>query len=219
MQPLHSQTLAAALIVIGLSACSSPTRADPPRSAPVAEGATVAAPPLAEGRAEAVFAGGCFWCMEGPFEALEGVDSVLSGYTGGRVSGPSYRAVSAGSTGHAEAVRVVYDPSRVSYAQLLEVFWHNIDPTQRDGQFCDHGTQYRTGIFVASDEERQQAEASRDRAAAALGRAIVTEITPATTFWVAEDYHQDFHRTHPERYHSYREGCGRDRRLRELWGG
>ncbi len=194
------------------SACSSSTRADPP------VGATVRAAALAPGRAEAVFAGGCFWCMEAPFESVEGVESVTSGYTGGRVEAPSYRAVSAGGTGHAEAVRVVFDPSRVTYAELLEVFWHNVDPTQRDGQFCDHGSQYRTGIFVGDAEQRRLAEASRDRVAATLRRPIVTEITDATVFWVAEDYHQDFYRTHPTRYRTYRSGCGRDRRLRALWG-
>ena len=182
------------------------------------EGQTRRAPSPPEGRAQAIFAGGCFWCMEGPFEALDGVDSVESGYTGGRSEGPTYRQVSSGTTRHAEAVRVVYDPSRVSYAELLEVFWHNVDPTQADGQFCDHGPQYRTGVFVSNAEERAQAEASRRRAAARLGRRIVTEITEAGPFWLAEDYHQDFHRTHPTRYRQYRAGCGRDRRLRALWG-
>jgi peptide-methionine (S)-S-oxide reductase len=182
---------------------------------------TQAAPPVPEGRAEAIFAGGCFWCMEGPFEAVEGVDSVVSGYTDGHVEHPAYRDVGSGRTGHTEAVRVVYDPRRVTYAELLTVFWHNIDPLQRDGQFCDRGTQYRTGIYVANAEERRLAEASREAAARELDRpvsAIATEIEDASTFWVAEAYHQDYYRTHPIRYRSYRAGCGRDRRLQELWG-
>lgn len=181
-------------------------------------GGTEAAPPPPEGLSVAVFAGGCFWCMEHPFESLDGVAEVLSGYTDGRVEHPSYRAVSSGSTGHTEAVRVLYDPSRIRYEELLAVFWHNIDPTQADGQFCDRGTQYRTGIYVANDEERQAAEASKRQAQEHLGRPVVTEIEDASTFWVAEAYHQDYYRTHPIRYQTYRSGCGRDRRLRALWG-
>lgn len=181
-------------------------------------GHTARAPAPPSGRAVAIFAGGCFWCMEAPFESIDGVDSVTSGYTGGRVEGPSYEAVSAGGTGHAEAVRIVFDPTRVTYARLLEVFWHNVDPTQRDGQFCDHGSQYRTGVFVVDAEQRRLAEASRTRAQTELGRPIVTEITDAGAFWIAEDYHQDYYRTHPVRYRTYRTGCGRDARLRELWG-
>ncbi len=176
------------------------------------------APPPASGQAVAIFAGGCFWCMEGPFEALEGVSAVLSGYAGGQLEGPSYREVSSGRTHHLEAIQVSYDPSRVSYARLLEVYWHNIDPTQDDGQFCDHGRQYRTAIFVSTPEERRLAEASKARMAEALGRPITTEIRAAAPFWIAEDYHQDYHRTHPTSYHRYRTGCGRDARLRELWG-
>lgn len=179
---------------------------------------TSQAPPLSAGQAEAIFAGGCFWCMEGPFEAIDGVSSVTSGYTGGPTAGPTYEQVSSGSTRHAEAVRVVYDPARVSYERLLEVYWRNVDPTQRDGQFCDRGPQYRTGIFVVDAEQRRLAEASKRAIASRLGRPVVTEIVDATPFWVAEDYHQDYHRTHPARYRSYRAGCGRDRRLRELWG-
>jgi peptide-methionine (S)-S-oxide reductase len=190
-------------------ACSSSSRAD----------GTVRAAPLARGQAEAIFAGGCFWCMEAPFERLDGVVSVHSGYIGGRTNAPSYEEVSAGSTGHAEAVRIVYDPARVTYEQLLEVFWHNVDPTQADGQFCDHGDQYRTGIFVVNDEQRRLATASLANVRRALApRRVVTGIEDAGPFWVAEDYHQDFHVTHPARYQSYRIGCGRDRRLREVWG-
>ncbi|MGF1468005.1 MAG: peptide-methionine (S)-S-oxide reductase MsrA [Sandaracinaceae bacterium] len=202
-----------AVVLLG-AACST---ASPSPSAAQA-GGTERAPALPEGRAEAIFAGGCFWCMEGPFEALDGVDSVVYGYTGGTVERPTYHQVSSGRTGHAEAVRVVYDPAEVSYEELLEVFWHNVDPTQADGQFCDHGPQYRTGIFVGNAEERRLAEASKAAARAQLGRPIVTEITDAGTFWVAEAYHQDYHRTHPSRYMRYRVGCGRDARLRQLWG-
>ena len=169
-------------------------------------------------QAGAVFAGGCFWCMERPFEELDGVISVLSGYTGGDLEGPSYDEVSSHRTNHLEAVRVLYDPSRVSYQQLLEVFWHNVDPTQADGQFCDRGRQYRSAIFVAGPEQRRLAEASRTRVDELLPGTVVTEITDAGPFWIAEDYHQDFYRTNPARYAEYRLGCGRDARLRELWG-
>ncbi len=183
-----------------------------------AHGGSPEAPPPPPGRAVAIFAGGCFWCMEGPFEAVPGVDSVTSGYTGGAEPHPTYDEVGSGRTGHAEAVRVIFDPARVTSAQLLEVFWHNVDPTQRDGQFCDHGRQYRTGVFVLDAEQRRLAEASRAAASRALGRELVTEITDAGPFWVAEDYHQDFYRTHTAHYQRYRLGCGRDARLRALWG-
>jgi len=168
----------------------------------------------------ATFAGGCFWCMEPPFDKLPGVISTTSGYTGGRTRNPTYEQVSGGQTGHAEAVEIEYDPRRVSYEKLLEVFWHNIDPTQRDGQFCDHGSPYRTAIFYHNDEQKRLAEASK----AALIKSkpfkgeIVTEITRATEFYRAEDYHQDFYQKNPIRYKFYRTGCGRDARLRELWG-
>ncbi|MCB9623202.1 MAG: peptide-methionine (S)-S-oxide reductase MsrA [Sandaracinus sp.] len=199
---------------------SAPSNENPPTAAAVEdeELATPEAAPPREGLAVAVFAGGCFWCMEKPFEYTEGVGEVLSGYTGGPERGPSYQEVSAHRTGHVEAVRIVYDPGVVSYERLLEVFWHNVDPTQDDGQFCDHGEQYRTAIFVANEEERRLAEASKAAIAAQLGRRVVTEIRDAAPFWVAEDYHQDFHRTNPAHYQRYRTGCGRDARLHELWG-
>lgn len=200
------------LLVVLLTACSSAS------TSAQSNGHTPRAPALSEGQAEAVFAGGCFWCMEHPFERLDGVASVTSGYIGGRVEGPSYEQVSRGGTGHAEAVRVVYDPDVVSYDRLLEVFWHNVDPTQRDGQFCDHGDQYRTAIFPVNDAQRRAAEASLARIRRQLDRPIATRIEPSAPFWVAEDYHQDFYRTHPVRYRTYRSGCGRDRRLQEIWG-
>jgi peptide-methionine (S)-S-oxide reductase len=206
-------TLVAAIAVV---ACASPTSTA--TATPRAARHTVAAPPPGPGQAVAIFAGGCFWCMERPFEEIDGVISVLSGYIGGSVEGPSYEAVSSGSTGHAEAVRVLFDPARVGYQQLLQVFWHNVDPTQRDAQFCDRGTQYRSGIFPLDPAQRAAAEASRAEIDRLIPGEIVTEITDAGPFWIAEDYHQDFHRTHPARYTQYRLGCGRDARLRSIWG-
>ena len=168
----------------------------------------------------ATFAGGCFWCMEGPFEALDGVVSVTSGYTGGTKLNPTYEEVSSGSTGHAEAVQIVYDPSKVSYEQLLEVFWRQIDPTTPNQQFADKGTQYRTAIFYQSEEQKRLAEASRDALAKSgkFAQPIVTEIVPASTFYPAEDYHQDYYKTHPTRYKLYRAGSGREGYLRKVWG-
>jgi peptide-methionine (S)-S-oxide reductase len=174
----------------------------------------------APARAVATFAGGCFWCMEGPFEKLPGVHSVISGYTGGQKKNPSYEEVSAGVTGHAEAVQVVYDPAKLSYEKLLDVFWHNVDPLTPNAQFCDHGSQYRSAIFVHDDAQRRAAEESK-QALEASGRfkqKIVTQIVPAATFYAAEEYHQDFYKKSPVRYATYRAGCGRDRRLQELWG-
>jgi peptide-methionine (S)-S-oxide reductase len=172
-----------------------------------------------KGFAEATFAGGCFWCMEPPFDRLDGVSSTTSGYTGGEKPNPSYEEVSAGGTGHAEAVRVVYDPARVSYEKLLEVFWHNVDPTAEDRQFCDRGTQYRSGIFYHDEEQKRLAERSRQEIVDS-GRfdQVVTEITPLSAFYPAEDYHQDYYEKNPIRYKTYRYGCGRDRRLEQLWG-
>jgi peptide-methionine (S)-S-oxide reductase len=171
-------------------------------------------------RAVATFAGGCFWCMEGPFEKLPGVRSVTSGYTGGQKKNPTYEEVSAGVTGHAEAVQIAYDPGKIRYEQLLDVFWRNIDPLTPDAQFCDHGSQYRSAIFFHDDAQRQAAEASKQRieASGRLKQKIVTQIVPAGTFYPAEEYHQDFYKKNPIRYATYRAGCGRDRRLRELWG-
>ena len=179
---------------------------------------TRAAPPPADGRAVAIFAGGCFWCMEGPFEAIDGVDAVLSGYAGGPERGPSYREVSSGSTGHAEAVHVTFDPSVVSYERLLDVFWHNVDPLDGGGQFCDRGHHYRTAIFPVDDAQRAAAQASKAQIEEQLGRRVATELEQTAEFWIAEDYHQDFYRTNPAHYTRYRTGCGRDARLREVWG-
>ncbi|HVO90237.1 MAG TPA: peptide-methionine (S)-S-oxide reductase MsrA [Casimicrobiaceae bacterium] len=173
-----------------------------------------------QGLAIATFAGGCFWCMEAPFDKLPGVKSTTSGYTGGFRRNPTYEEVSSGTTGHAESVQVLYDPKVVSYQKLLDVYWHNIDPTVKDQQFCDHGNQYRTAIFVHNEEQKKLAEASK----AALDKErpfkepIVTEIVPAGEFWPAEEYHQDYYKKNPVRYNYYRSGCGRDRRLEQLWG-
>ena len=168
--------------------------------------------------AKATFAGGCFWCMEPPFDALDGVVSTTSGYTGGHTANPTYEQVSAGKTGHAEAVEIVYDPRKVTYARLLEVFWRNIDPLTANAQFCDTGSQYRAGIFVHDAAQRKLAEASKEAAAQRLQKPIVTEITAASQFWPAEDYHQDYYKKNPIRYKFYRTSCGRDRRLEAIWG-
>ena len=170
--------------------------------------------------AKATFAGGCFWCMEGPFESLDGVISVTVGYTGGSKVNPTYEEVSAGGTGHAESVEITYDPSKISYEKLLDVFWHNIDPLTKDAQFCDHGHQYRSAIFFHDPTQKKLADQSK-AALEASGRfkqPIVTEITPASTFYPAEEYHQHYHQKNPVRYRFYRLTCGRDQRLKQLWG-
>ena len=170
--------------------------------------------------ARAIFAGGCFWCMEKPFEALDGVIAVASGYAGGSKENPTYEEVSSGTTGHAEAILVEYDPARIGYDQLLDVFWKNVDPTDTGGQFCDRGNQYRTGIFATTDEQEAQARASRQALddSGILPMRVATEITRAGTFWPAEDYHQDYYKRNPIRYKFYRYNCGRDKVLDGLWG-
>jgi peptide-methionine (S)-S-oxide reductase len=177
---------------------------------------TQAAPPPPAGMAVATFAGGCFWCMEPPFDKVAGVVSTTSGYTGGTKVGATYREVSAGGTGHAEAVRVVYDPTKVSYGNLVAVFWHNVDPVDAGGQFCDRGNEYRTAIFVHDAEQRRVAEESKGQLK--LGKPIVTQIVDAGPFYVAEEYHQDYYIKNPTKYRFYRWNCGRDARLQELWG-
>ena len=172
------------------------------------------------GTAKAYFAGGCFWCMEEVFEKVPGVTSVTSGYMGGRVEHPTYEQVSAGGTGHAESVEVVYDPAKVSYTALLDAFWRNVDPVTPNAQFCDHGSQYRAVIFYLGDEEKRLAEESKvaiEQSGRLPGR-IVTELTPASTFYPAEDYHQDFYLKNPVRYKFYKYSCGRAQRLEDLWG-
>ncbi|MCM1983838.1 peptide-methionine (S)-S-oxide reductase MsrA [Lyngbya confervoides] len=170
--------------------------------------------------AEATFAGGCFWCMEKPFDLLAGVVETTSGYTGGSGQNPTYRQVSSGGTGHVEAVRVRYDPDRVSYDQLLSVFWKNVDPLDAQGQFCDRGSQYQARIFYHNSPQQQQAEASKQalEASGQLPGPITTQIVAATPFYPAEDYHQDYYQKNPLQYQFYRLSCGRDHRLSELWG-
>jgi peptide-methionine (S)-S-oxide reductase len=185
----------------------------------VSGAATLAAeePPTS---AVATFAGGCFWCMEPVFDALDGVISTTSGYTGGTLRNPTYEEVSSGSTGHTEAIQVRYDPARVSYDRLLEVYWRNIDPTVENRQFCDRGTQYRTAVFYHDEAQRLAAEKSRAEldSSGAFAVAIATDIVAAVPFYPAEDYHQDYYRKNPARYQRYHDACGRDERLEELWG-
>lgn len=173
-----------------------------------------------ENTAIATFAGGCFWCMEGPFDKLAGVISTTSGYTGGHTKNPTYKQTSSGKTGHTEAVQIVYDPVQVSYEKLLDVFWHNIDPTTPDQQFCDRGNQYRSEIFYHNEEQKHLAEISKTtlNKNKPFSAPIVTQITQAPTFYAAEDYHQDYYKKNPIRYRYYRYGCGRDKRLEQLWG-
>jgi peptide-methionine (S)-S-oxide reductase len=170
------------------------------------------------GQAVATFAGGCFWCTEADFDKVPGVISTTSGYIGGHVANPSYAQVSAGSTGHAEAVEVVYDPGKVTYEQLLAYYWSHVDPTVKNRQFCDVGEQYRTAIFVHNDDQRKLAEASKKKIETELKQPIYTQIVTAGPFYKAEDYHQDFYQKNPTKYKFYRWNCGRDQRLEQLWG-
>ena len=181
-----------------------------------AQSPTTAAPP---GSATAIFAGGCFWCMEQDFEKVPGVSEVESGYTAGWTPNPTYEAVSYGQTGHTEAVRVFYDPQKVTYPQLVDYFWRHIDPTVKDRQFCDVGSAYRSGIYWQNEAEREVAEASRDALLkSGQFRTIYTELAPASTFWRAEEYHQDYYKKNPLRYGYYRLACGRDARVARIWG-
>jgi peptide-methionine (S)-S-oxide reductase len=168
--------------------------------------------------ATAIFAGGCFWCTESDFEKLPGVIAAESGYTAGKTPNPTYKSTSTGTTGHTEAVRVTYDPAKVTYSQLVEYFWKTIDPSEKDKQFCDSGSQYRSGIYWGSDAERQIAVASRD-ALLKTGRftTIHTELAAASPFYLAEEYHQDYYKKNPVRYSYYRNGCGRDAQLKRVW--
>ena len=171
-------------------------------------------------RQTAIFAGGCFWCLEADYEKLPGVVGVESGYTGGKTVNPTYKQVSAGGTGHTEAVRITYDPAKVSYPQLVEYFWRHIDPTVKDRQFCDVGTQYRSGIYWQNEDERRIAESSRDELLkSGKFQEIHTEIVAATAFYPAEEYHQNYYKKNPIRYAFYRRSCGRDARVQELWSG
>jgi peptide-methionine (S)-S-oxide reductase len=181
-------------------------------------GSAVAQDAPAAGSESAVFAGGCFWCVEEAFDAVPGVTATTSGYTGGTVENPTYEQVSSDGTGHFEAVEVEYDPAKVTYEQLLDVFWRNIDPFDPNGQFCDKGDSYKSAVFVAADDEKQLAEASKQEIADQFKMPVATEILPEQAFYPAEDYHQNFHETSSARYKYYKWGCGRAQRLEEIWG-
>jgi peptide-methionine (S)-S-oxide reductase len=169
--------------------------------------------------ATAIFAGGCFWCTEADFDKVPGVVSTTSGYLNGKTKNPTYKEVSAGGSGHVEAVEVVYDPAKVTYAKLLDAFWRSIDPLVKDKQFCDTGDMYRTGIYYLDDEQKKLADESKKQVAAKFApRTVYTEIVKADTFYKAEDYHQDYYKKNEARYNFYRWNCGRDQRLEQLWG-
>jgi peptide-methionine (S)-S-oxide reductase len=182
----------------------------------IAGGGEAAVPP--KQRATAIVATGCFWCTEADFDKLPGVLSTTSGYTGGKTIRPSYKQVSGGGTGHIEAVRIVYDPSKVSYAELIEHSFRTSDPLDSGGQFCDRGYQYRSAIFFADAKQRQIVEAAKARVQAKLGKTVQTLILPAAAFYLAEGYHQDYYKKNPVRYKFYRWNCGRDQRIKQLWG-
>ena len=188
----------------------------------VAQTPAPGAPPagVMEAPATVVFAGGCFWCTESDFDKVPGVLETTSGYAGGHVENPGYRQVTAGGTGHREVVRVTYDPAKVSFAQLVRIYWRTVDPTDAGGQFCDRGESYTTAVFAGSAEDMAIAQTSRDEAAAALGREIVTPVIQLApgNFYPAEEYHQDFHQRNQVKYRYYRWNCGRDQRLQQLWG-
>ncbi len=218
--PRAALTTALLTLAVAAVAASGGAPAAKPAAAPAAKPAT-AATSAKNARTElATFAMGCFWCGETQFETLPGVKSVISGYAGGPEERPKYEQVSAGATGHYEAIQIAFDPAVTSYARLLDLFWHGIDPTQADGQFCDRGRQYRSAVFAQDATQKKLAEDSRRaiQSSGVLKQPIVTEILPAAKFWPAEEYHQDFWKKDPARYRSYREGCGRDRRLAQLWG-
>lgn len=172
----------------------------------------------AEATAKATFGGGCFWCMEPPFDELPGVISTTSGYIGGKTKNPTYEQVSTGTTGHVEVLQVVYDPKKITYEKLLEVFWRNIDPLAANGQFCDQGSQYRSAIFFHDGNQKSAAEKSKKGIQGRFKQPVATEISAATVFYPAEDYHQDYYKKNPVRYKLYSNGCGRAQRLEEVWG-
>lgn len=176
--------------------------------------------PAVAAQEKAIFAGGCFWCMEQPFDTLPGVLSVMPGYTGGLTKNPTYKEVSSGGTGHTEAVEILFDPAKISYDKLLQVFWRNIDPTVTDRQFCDVGSQYRAAIFYLNDQQLKQAQLSKKliEKQKRFKEPVVTDIAPAATFYPAEEYHRQYYKKNPIRYSYYRSSCGRDKRLKELWG-
>ncbi|MEO7013348.1 MAG: peptide-methionine (S)-S-oxide reductase MsrA [Dokdonella sp.] len=206
----HAALLGLLLSLFAMTACAGPANDATPTPSAAKETTDVA-----------IFAGGCFWCMEPPFDKLAGVISTTSGYTGGTQANPTYEQVSAGGTGHAESIKVVFDPAKVSYKQLLDVYWHNVDPFAINQQFCDHGDQYRTAIFTTGPEQMRLAEESKREleASGRFDKPVVTQIVTASTFYPAEDYHQDYYQKNPVRYKFYRYNCGRDARLEQIWGG
>lgn len=207
-------TLCAPLLIVGLMGALGCTSSDADGTAAVAPDTTLPAA-VAD---TATFAGGCFWCMEPPYDKIDGVAATISGYAGGEVENPTYEQVSSGATGHAEVVQVIYDSTTVDYERLLRVYWHNVDPFDGGGQFCDRGSSYRPVIFAHDAEQRQRAEQSKATVAARFDQEIVVPIEPLDAFYAAEDYHQNFYQKNPGRYNSYRDGCGRDARLKEIWG-
>ncbi|GAB4521681.1 MAG: hypothetical protein Tsb0010_05910 [Parvularculaceae bacterium] len=207
-----------AAIALTIAAIAGISLHGPDRRAAQAAPSAAVQPAATEGAARLVLAGGCFWCVEADFDKVSGVLETTSGFSGGHTPEPSYREVTRGGTGHYEVVEIVYDPEIVSFRDLVDHFWRTIDPLDDGGQFCDRGSSYKTAIFVRNAEERREAEASKQAAAAVLGRPIVTEILDFEAFYPAEAYHQDYYIKNPIRYRFYREGCGRDRRLRALWG-
>lgn len=210
--------LSLSVLLWGAVSCTPAEQAVTEKGTEVAATATPQAAANQAGLETAVFAGGCFWCMEKPFDQLPGVVSTTSGYTGGSVENPTYEEVSGGGTGHYEAMEVRYDPDKVSYEKLLETFWVNVDPLDAKGQFCDKGDQYRSAIFYETPGQATEAKASKEAIAAKLAQPITTKILPAMPFYNAEDYHQNYYQTHAVRYRVYRYGCGRDQRLSEVWG-
>jgi peptide-methionine (S)-S-oxide reductase len=212
VSPVYRAFVAALLLAAASPYVAAQTAATPP--------ARTQAPPAAASTATAVFAGGCFWCVESDFDKVPGVLSTTSGYIGGRTQQPTYEQVSRNDTGHAEAVRIEFDPGKVSYRQLVDHLWYTIDPTTKDRQFCDLGHSYRSAIFPQNAEQLQAAQESKAgiEKAKPFNAPIVTEIVPDQAFWPAEDYHQNYYQKNPVRYNYYRYRCGRDERLKELWG-
>ncbi|MCA3691845.1 peptide-methionine (S)-S-oxide reductase MsrA [Aquidulcibacter sp.] len=204
-----------AFSALALAACGTQSPIQPETVAPTAK---LASAPVPSNLATAIFAGGCFWCMEKPFDEIPGVVATTSGYTGGTLANPTYEQVGRGGTGHFEAVKVTYDPSKVSYQKLLDTYWLQIDPFDAFGQFCDKGETYLPAIFYGNDDEKKAAEAAREILFARFKKPIVVQILPAKTFYDAEGYHQDYYQKNPLRYAYYRNGCGRDARLRAVWG-
>jgi len=207
-----STALSAIVLGVVLIVGYQPSGTDP---SPPAEPDSILSPAVAD---TATFAGGCFWCMEPPYDKIDGVAKTISGFAGGKMEDPSYRQVAGGRTEHTETVQVIYDSTVVDYEHLLRIYWHNVDPFDGTGQFCDRGSQYRPAIFVHDDRQRQKADETKAAVAAQFDQSIAVEIEPLTAFYAAKEYHQNFYQKNPGRYNMYRQGCGRDARLQEIWG-